>query len=100
VKYQPGESLRSMKLATRSQIERFESDSQKILGVDATALSQRAQYYKNLKKKNDSNILNAGNKDTLEEIANYKIVANKLFMENTEKNNPKIIKGNKKLYAL
>jgi hypothetical protein len=99
VKYQPGESIRSMKLATRNQIERFESESQKILGVDSVALSQRAQYYKHLRKKNDSNILNPGNKDTLDDVGNYKIVANRLFME-TEKNNPKIIKGNKKLYAL
>jgi hypothetical protein len=63
-------------------------------------LSQRAQYYKNLRRKGDPGLPGVNGKDTVDDAANYTIVANRLFMENTEKNNPKIVKANKHLYAL
>ena len=98
----PGEAARSLKLATRSQIYKFESESQNIYGVDKQALTQRAQYYRSLRGKHYSG---KGYETPLSVTANlhpsnYKIIANRLFMENPTKNEHKILKSNKRLYVL
>lgn len=45
--------MRSMKMATRSQISKFESESPNIMSVDHKALTQRAEFYRKLRNKDD-----------------------------------------------
>ncbi len=107
IKYKIGESARALKMAVRSHIEKFEAESQKIYSTDNEPLIQRNEFYKSLRSKGGPQISkskeNASNITTQREGQNpeqYKILGNRLFMEDSSKNQPKFVQSTGKLYVL
>lgn len=102
IKFRQGEGLRSLKIAARKQIEKFESSSPQIFADEREALASRSEFYRNLRSKNNPNTGDAGNLSdrSTGRDDNYKIIANRLFMEDPEKNKMKVLKSNNRLYVL
>ncbi len=102
VKFRQGEGARSLKIATRQQIDKFASDSPNVYAIEREAIASRSEFYRNLRTGNVVSRGEAGNvsdRSTGRED-NYKIVANRLFLEDPEKNKMKVLKSNKRLYVL
>ena len=102
IKFRQGEGARTLKIAARKQIEKFASDSPQIFASEREALASRSEFYRNLRSKNPAlqaeGGLNSDRETGREE--NYKIIANRLFMEDPEKNKMKVLKSNNRLYVL
>jgi len=102
IKFRQGEGARTLKIAARKQIEKFASDSPQIFASEREALASRSEFYRNLRSKNTALQGEGGlnsDRDTGRE-ENYKIIANRLFMEDPEKNKMKVLKSNNRLYVL
>lgn len=102
VKFRQGEGARSLKIATRKQIEKFASESPQIFASEREALASRSEFYRNLRSKNAISRGDPGNVSdrSTGKDENYKIIANRLFMEDPEKNKMKVLKSNNRLYVL
>ena len=101
IKFRQGEGLRSLKIATRKQIDKFESDSPKMFALEREALASRSEFYRNMRTNNVASRGEAGNgsgRSTGRE--DYKIIANRLFLEDPDKNKMKVLKSNNTLYVL
>lgn len=91
-------------MATKNHIEKFEAESQNIFSTDNEPLVSRNEFYKSLRQKGapqlrKSNEISA--QSTIRESQEpYKILGNRLFMENTSKNKPKVVQSTGKLYVL
>ena len=105
VKFNMGESSRMLRMATRSHIDKFEAESQNIYGTENEPLVMRNEFYKSLRGKglttSSKNREQTSNQATQREPgSDYKIVGNRLFMEDVTKNKPKIVQSTGKLYVI
>ena len=108
IRFKVGEGARALKMATRSHIDRFEAESQNIYSTDNEPLILRNEFYKSLRLKGGPPLLKSkegnSNQSTQRDLfaaeSNYKILGNRLFMEDSTKNKPKVVQSTGKLYVL
>ena len=126
IRLREGECLRTLKLATIAQYDKFESESQNILCVDDNELlRKKKKFYKELQnsgkliwgqysqqKEKDGNLGSENPNDTsikkksvkLEgeaaEKNKIKVIASRTFLHNPHMNKHKLLKTKKKIYVL
>ena len=101
IKFRIGEGARHLQMSARHQIEKFESDSQKIIIAEPEALKLKSQFYKTLRiskidKKNEE--LSEKTSARSESMNKYKIITNTKFLN--ESKSHKVIKNSGRLYVL
>lgn len=112
--------MRALKLATVSQFNRFESESQVKLCDNIELLQKKIKFYKDLQSsssklfwdhsvstlkqkevdKNDNSIDKKKKEGCEKEKEEYKIIASKRFLQNANNNKHVILKSKNKIYVV
>ncbi len=111
MRYREGESSRALKMATVSQIHKFEADSPNILCDNNEILRKKQKFYKELTTSGKA-IVPPGvdippiERETEKKSAakdsggEYQIIAKKTFLENPMNNKHKNLRPKKKIFVL